>query len=86
MEEIQKKVVSLHWENDKTLGNFKLEINPSMVSVPARILPSPKLSGGVDMGGGASFEPQSGKWDLRGYRLKTVFLSKLPKLILSPRI
>jgi len=49
-----------------------MQIEPQMSSIPARILPHPKLSGGLDMSGGATFEPKSGKWDLRGYRLKNV--------------
>ena len=49
-----------------------MAVNQNMCSVPARILASPKLSGGSGMEGGATFEARSGKWDLRGYRLQTV--------------
>jgi hypothetical protein len=43
-----------------------------MAAVPARILQHPRLSGGTAMSGGSTFEPKSGKWDLRGYKLKNV--------------
>jgi hypothetical protein len=62
----------LNWQNDATLKRFGINITPQMAAVPARILKHPLLSGGTDMGGGGIFEPRSGKWDLRGYRLKTV--------------
>lgn len=43
-----------------------------MAAVPARVLQHPRLSGGAAMSGGSTFEPKSGKWDLRGYKLKNV--------------
>lgn len=70
--DIDFKVRALNWANDPTLKRFKMSIDPQMTSIPARILPSPKLAGGSSMEGGAIFEPRSGKWDLRGYRLKNV--------------
>jgi hypothetical protein len=54
-----------------------MSVSNQMAAVPARILQHPRLSGGTDMVGGGVFEPRSGKWDLRGYRLKNV-LSPLP--------
>lgn len=72
--EIDFKVRNMGWQNDPTLKRFGMSINPQMTSVPARILAHPKLSGAADMIGGATFEPTSGKWDLRGFRLKKVFL------------
>ena len=68
--DIDFKVRTLNWANDPTLKRFKMNIDEHMTSIPARILPSPKLAGGSGMEGGAIFEPHSGKWDLRGYRLK----------------
>jgi len=62
----------LDWRNDPTLKKFGMTINREMVSLQARVLASPRLSGGADMEGGSSFGPSSGKWDLRGYRLKAV--------------
>lgn len=70
--DIDFKVRALNWANDPTLKRFKMNIDPHMTLIPARILPSPKLAGGSGMEGGAIFEPRSGKWDLRGYRLKNV--------------
>ena len=70
--DIDFKVRSLNWANDPTLKRFKMNIDQRMVSISARILPSPQLAGGSGMEGGAIFEPLSGKWDLRGYRLKNV--------------
>ena len=58
-----------------------MTISQQMASVPARILQHPRLSGGTDMGGGGIFEPRSGKWDLRGYRLKKVRSRRLPYLL-----
>ena len=60
-----------------------MTINQQMTSVPARILQHPRLSGGTDMGGGGIFEPRSGKWDLRGYRLKRVLPTPLIPIFLS---
>jgi eukaryotic translation initiation factor 2C len=71
--EIDFKVRNMGWQNDPTLKRFGMTIQTQMVSLPARILPHPKLAGASDMGGGAFFEPKSGKWDLRGYRLKNVY-------------
>jgi len=65
-------VRQLNYQADPTLKKFGMTIQPQMASVPARILPKPTLLGGSDMAGGASFSPESGKWDLRGYRLKSV--------------
>ena len=75
--DVEFKVRSLGWHNDPTLTSFGLTVTPQMTAVPARILQHPRLAGGSDMGGGASFEPRSGKWDLRGYRLKKVFPASL---------
>lgn len=70
--DIDFKVRALNWANDPTLKRFKMNIDPHMASIPARILPSPQLTGGSGMAGGSNFQPSSGKWDLRGYRLKNV--------------
>jgi eukaryotic translation initiation factor 2C len=70
--DIIKKVQALNWSNDPALRKFNITANPKMAPIPARILAHPTLSGGADMDGGAAFEPASGKWDLRGYRLKQV--------------
>ena len=70
--EIETKVRQLDYPSDPTLRRFGMTIQPHMSSVPARILPKPVLVGGNDMRGGAKFSPESGKWDLRGYRLKSV--------------
>jgi len=70
--EIETKVRQLNYQADPTLKRFGMTIQPQMASVPARILPKPNLIGGSDMAGGAKFAPESGKWDLRGYRLKSV--------------
>ena len=70
--DIDFKANSLDWPNAPTLNRYKISIDPQMSSVPARILKAPELSGGLDMNGGANFAPSSGKWDLRGYRLKSV--------------
>ena len=78
--DIELKVRALNWQHDATLKRFKISIDSQMTPVPARILPTPKLSGGSDMRGGAHFEPRSGKWDLRGYRLKTVLYPLQPRL------
>ena len=60
-----------------------MAINPEMITLQGRILPSPRLAGGADMEGGNSFGPSSGKWDLRGYRLKTVFVYLFMKLMIA---
>jgi len=73
--EIEQRVRSLDWRNDPTLKKFGVQITPDMIALQGRILPSPRLTGGADMEGGNAFGPSSGKWDLRGYRLKTVSLS-----------
>ena len=70
--DIDFKAKSLNWQDDPTLKRFKISIDPQMSSVPARILKAPELLGGLDMTSGAKFSPSSGKWDLRGYRLKSV--------------
>jgi len=70
--DIEFKVRALNWPNDATLRRFQMSVDQQMAAVPARVLPHPRLVGGSDMRGGATFEPNSGKWDLRGYRLKNV--------------
>jgi len=70
--DIDFKAKSLDWQNAPTLKRFNMTIDPQMLSVPARVLKAPELLGGLDMAGGAKFAPSSGKWDLRGYRLKSV--------------
>ena len=62
----------LGYQNDPVLKNFNMTVSEQMASVPARILPAPTLLGGKDMEGGSTFGPQSGKWNLRGFRLKNV--------------
>lgn len=78
--DIDFKVKSLNWQNDPTLKRYNMTINPNMTSIPARVLNDPKLSGGAGMEG---FSPKSGKWDLRGYRLKSVYIPSKIELISS---
>jgi Argonaute linker 2 domain len=82
--EIDFKVRNIAWQNDATLKRFGMTINSQMVSVPARVLAHPKLSGNSDMAGGSVFEPKSRKWDLGGYRLKDVH--PLPTTNNSPKV
>jgi hypothetical protein len=70
--DIDFKANSLNWPDAPALKRFKMSVEPQMASVPARVLKAPELLGGLDMAGGANFAPSSGKWDLRGYRLKSV--------------
>jgi hypothetical protein len=62
-----------------------MTVSNQMAAVPARILQHPRLSGGAAMSGGSTFEPKSGKWDLRGYKLKNVpTLTRLSNTSLNP--
>ena len=70
--DIEFKVRALNWQSDSTLKRFGMSIATQMSTVPARRLANPVLAGGRDMQGGSTFEPSSGKWDLRGYRLNSV--------------
>jgi Argonaute linker 2 domain len=70
--DIEFKVRALNWPTDPTLKRFGMSIAPQMATVPSRRLANPVLAGGRDMEGGSTFEPNSGKWDLRGYRLNSV--------------
>jgi eukaryotic translation initiation factor 2C len=65
--QISTNVKKLEWEKDPVLKEYGMKIDEtSMLKTSARILPAPKLKFGNCTRPADLFQPQGGKWDLRG--------------------
>ncbi|KAI5813842.1 Piwi domain-containing protein [Pyronema omphalodes] len=65
--QITTNVTKLNWQKDPILNAYGMKIDEtSMLKTSARILPAPKLKFGNCNRPADLFQPQGGKWDLRG--------------------
>ncbi|KAH6615648.1 Piwi domain-containing protein [Chaetomium sp. MPI-SDFR-AT-0129] len=70
--EVMRMVQNLDWGKDRYLSHFGIKIDPTMPTIPAKLLPNP-----IIQFGNKTVDPKmAGRWDLRG--VKFVAPNKLP--------